>query len=139
MKPKFVQEMPLMPTLSSGAYLPSGPAVSWHAMASKTLGTTAVCKLEMHTCSQVGTCCSPCKFSQLAASPKWDSHIFLPPCFLALLWLLLSRGMDWLLLSPASPAQCVGNLCVLAEGVEAGISPCFLSCDALKYQLFVAH
>jgi len=78
-------------------------------------------------------------FSSLPASPKWDSHIFLPPCFLAPLWLLLSRGMDWLLLSPASPAQCVGNLCVLAEGVEAGISPCFLSCDALKYQLFVAH
>ena len=70
MKPKFVQEMPLMPTLSSGAYLPSGPAVSWHAMASKTLGTTAVCKLEMHTCSQVGTRCSPCKFSQLACQPQ---------------------------------------------------------------------
>lgn len=91
MKLKFVQEMHLMPTLSFGAHLPSGSAVSWYAMASKALGTTAVCKLKMHTYSQVGTSCSPCKFSQLACQ-LWVGQPHLPAslCSLAPLWLVVS-------------------------------------------------
>lgn len=91
MKLQFVQEVHLMPTLSFGAHLPSGPAVSWHAMASKALGSTAVCKLEMHTYSQVGTGCSPCKFSQLACLPQVvQTHLPASLCSLATIWLVES-------------------------------------------------